>query len=1428
MTAIWVADGPGTRGEVVGEGRDSMVRGGWSKAVGLLVLVLAVAPFDVALGQDAAQFDAHVGLARTLRDAGRVQDSADAFRAARALRPADTALRLEAFWVEVQADPVRGAALGLEILRDSPADGDVRDRLIGLAVESKDEARASALAREGERVDPTNPRWWRRSGESALRRGDATAAVSSFARVVASPQASDTDRAMHALALEAAAQPAEALAAWDRVSPAALASHPDWAASRLRASVSAAPLEDATRLVTRACPAAAGCGDLLGMLATRWQRAGRPGRGLELLQPLLDGPERLHWLRLATDLATAAGRTSLAVHYREELVASGQASARDVQALLKWHAETRSPADILGVARAANLSPCDPNVLDALAELPDAQPLVARVEAMPASCADRQGRRLQAADRLVATQEFTQALALLTPVATTPDATPATRERFGQLLAWTGDWPAAVRVLEPLVEAGGAATGTVDALVDAYRATGQPQKAWALVEAPRPGEPLTEARRVAWAEIGLDANDPRGAIALLAGTRGPLADGLRIRAHAALGEFDEAVAQCSHSERGRLTAPVALACVDAIDAMRGRAEARRFAHDYDAVPRALELDARRALWASLDGDLDEASALRARVAAASPERAHLLDAEIALQRDRPADALAALDMVRGEAWSARVLDLRSLAWFASGAHAEAMTALARLRQRAESPWLELRHREWAFASGRTPQELDALVALAGTSPLRVPAREAAARALLDAHEFERVKSVLVQVGTSMTIDGRLTLARALRATGAPAPALDLVRTAGLSRVADRAFRAELIGVVEGPGAGDVAFGELASAGLATLDTYLAWAQVVAGARRVEVLTAATARFPQSSSAWAELASSLALDGSARGALEAANRAIELDDRDLDTWLVALAATARVAPADLVGRVRDFEARFGDDRVSLIAAANRLGTAVHDASDPLGRQAVAWLDRSLGTPPDPQVRLARARLNATRREWDASLADLTAVLEAEAQSPDALKLRAEVLSYSGRHADAVRAYDAYLAVSPGDFAAARQQARVAAWGQDYEGAARRYEALLASRPADRALASEARAKRAFYAGRWDEAIAAYDEWLAIEPADGEAGFERAQALSQHGEATAARNAWTALMAQAPDHREAAAARRRFELAGRPAVRPLFSWQSADGYGGQRLLDVTESGADLVMPQGRGRQWTLLANLGAVEAQGGGERFHGGAGQAGASYRLHDELQLAARVGSYSLGHSDVTTLDALAAWSAGETWLLRTRVQRQPWLENATTVRDGLAATSWTLGAHGRWLDTTLDGAAGRRWLNDGNASWVAELTARQRLRRGRDEISAIAWTSWQAFERETSVYFSPSGFFRMDGGVEWRHWLSLPRFADDLARYVTASYQLGFDDRGTLYQHPTVRGGWEINDLLLLEAGADWIVSSVYHQTRATVQLRIGGPVRGN
>jgi tetratricopeptide (TPR) repeat protein len=220
----------------------------------------------------------------------------------------------------------------------------------------------------------------------------------------------------------------------------------------------------------------------------------------------------------------------------------------------------------------------------------------------------------------------------------------------------------------------------------------------------------------------------------------------------------------------------------------------------------------------------------------------------------------------------------------------------------------------------------------------------------------------------------------------------------------------------------------------------------------------------------------------------------------------LEATARAESGDTAGALAILEnlSRLRPESAALKLRLAELRDRMSPRPEsPSAVAAVAGANHGqpVSTNPDSlEARLTRARDFAAAEQWTASLEAVDAALAADPHAPAALKLRAEVLSWSGRHADAVKAYDVYLGQAPQDVEAKRQQARVLGWGGLFSEAKRRYASLVREYSGDARIAAEAAAKTAFYDGRWSAAAEAYQRWLALEPDNTEARFEHAESLA----------------------------------------------------------------------------------------------------------------------------------------------------------------------------------------------------------------------------------------------------------------------------------------------------------------------------------------
>jgi tetratricopeptide (TPR) repeat protein len=440
----------------------------------------------------------------------------------------------------------------------------------------------------------------------------------------------------------------------------------------------------------------------------------------------------------------------------------------------------------------------------------------------------------------------------------------------------------------------------------------------------------------------------------------------------------------------------------------------------------------------------------------------------------------------------------------------------------------------------------------------------------------------------------------------------------------------------------------------------------------------------------------------------------------------------------------------------------------------------------------------------------------------------LKRRAEEMLWSGHHAEAIRTYDTYLALVPGDLDVMRQQARVAGWIGQYGLSRRLYARAQAQAPDHAAVAAEAAAKSAFYGGRWRASADAYARWIALEPEASEARFEYAESLRADGRIAEADAALQALIIAIP-HDQAVASFHRAQTLRGPSVALVTNGKSADGYEGQRLLDLTEYGGALRGVFGRAGATTLSAQATRVRASGDQSARNGYAAGVTGTAAVSRAFALDGRVTVWDIAASGSGIVDALAraAWRPADRWTLAIGARQEPLFENMTTVDRGLTAV-------GGFAAATFDST--RTWFNiqfaqqtvsDDNARTRATLTLSRAVSDRLRALRVVGWAESLRYQSASPDYFSPSRQLRVDLGVEYTHAFRAPQFRGDRQQTITAGYLVGTDNDGEVYHHPLARLSFEIARGLALDAQANWIRSDVYRETSAFIGLRLTGQTFG-
>jgi tetratricopeptide (TPR) repeat protein len=1415
-----------------------------TRILGLCLAVVVATPAVVFAQGDPVRFDALVGLARVRRDAGDLPAARGFFERARALRAFDVDLLDEYFWVLADVDPAAAAPIGERILALRPTEVGVRDRLISAAVSTGNEARAQALARAGEQLMPLAAIWPRRLGESLFREGQAADAAAALGRAVRSREATRDDRALHAVALESAGDPAGAVAAWGSDGPELCAPRPEWCTSRLRALAAAGEPVAAARDIERWLARYPDDRDMRSLLVETWARAGRPEDAIAALQPLKADPGAARWLRRELEFTQQIGDRTRIVAALQALDRAGAATREErwqlAEMLVERREYDRARGTIVTVARDSD--PCDERPLRLLQHIPRDQAsedFLRVIGVRPPSCPGSAEWRGIAARRATAAGMLSHALELLEPVGAAGSLDADIEALYGQLLLWNGEPDRAAPVLDRAVQRG-ATADLAEARIAAWRATGRAPEAWRLAQQRLAAAPVAVETRVDWAGLAIDAGAPREALALIE----PILDDSRVgararaiaaRALAAGGATDEALSAFAGLDPETLQPAEALAWLDLVEAHRGVPAALALSTQFAASGRAwVDVIARQAVWYALVGPAASFEERRAAVAAVSASRAALIDAEIALRRQRPAEATAALrpalDDPSGQV-RLQATDLMSVALAGLGDWAGAIALLKPLMERRPGTLdYEVRLAEWRAQADRSPDAIARVVALAGEHPEHAGASAGAARVLVATERYAEALAIL-EARSSRTVEERILAAQCLRALERPRDALVQVEDLGHDPRA-ALMRASLAAAVRGPAAADDDFRRLAQAPDATTATFLAWTAAQTSARaRASVLGEACRRFPDD----ADLATSRALAlrdaGDAAGALVAADTALRLDPVRTEAWVVLVDATVATRGRDaLQGALARFEQVATRDPALVSGLAQQLAGYARGSDDPMIARTLGWLDAARARDPGrPDIALARARVLMAAERWNESLAITDAVIAAPAAAPShvttALRLRAEALAYRGDHAAAIAAFDEYLAVAPDDVGAARLQARVAGWGRRFDESRERYRALVARYPDEAVIGAEAGAKAAFYDGRWRDAARQYRRWLDLEPANREAAFELAQSMQADGDARGALALYRTLSDGPRAHRVGADARARVEQQQGPSVAPYGSAVSSNGYGGQRLLDWTEAGASVTFAAGPGQRARLAAEGGAVGVRSPGWRRDGFQAGLAVEFAPLGRWLFDARARVIDVGQAagNAVEADLRASFLIVDRWRALVTAERALVAENAATVDANLLARGVSVGT--AFEAPRASSLVRATWssLSDGNTRRGVEASGGWTFLAGRSEWRATTWNQWTGFAEARAEYFSPSSFWRSDVGVEWRRWLAPMRFRGDRERYVSAGYALGFDDRGEIYHHPAVRFGYELASGLALEGRGDWLRSPVFDQTEAFIGVRFGG-----
>ena len=1236
------------------------------KALRLVAVALLVIGNVTHLqAQDDVTVTALVGLARVSRDGGDATAAARYFEQARVLRPLSAAESAEYFWVLEKVDRHRALSLGREILRGMPADDNIREAAIGIAITLEDEAAVVALARDGVSAGKDRTLWHRRLAESHARVGRTADAADAYLAAAGSADGQQGDWLRAAMLLTSAERYGQAITAWQRVPLSTLATHPEGARLRLLALAKALPANEAAPEIVSWLATNSPDREVQSWLVDVWTKAGKPAAAYAATLPLTTGPDAERWLRRAAGFARSAGLTDAAAGAYERLVKIGRPIRTDYVALIELRLQQGDQIRALEAADALSHSQsrCDDQVLGLIDRIPlpaATDRLRAAAERLDCS-AERWAQRV--VDRAVAEKRFDVALEV---VERTGAHAPKAQRLRGQLLLWTGAPSAAVAILEPFVAAHQDDADGRLALIDALRAVGRVDDAFAAATPLYEDRGLASDRLLTLAELSVDAGHPAVAIAAvqeLPERHLPAGRLILGRAMFASGKNEEAAAILGTIAITELTPAAALVLLDATIASRGYDEARGLAQRLPFERPSWQAVALRALTIEMvAGSLASTRALRARICA-----------------DETAQCV--------------------------GAEAEGLGVLV-------SRWQD----------GRSPSILGKLTAYADAHRTDAQTQVTVAELLLGIGQSERAVAMLTASGLVLSRPGQTVLARALA---------------------------------------DVALAHHRS-------------------------------------------------GREREALQAARQAMSYDLANSTAWIAAFDAAVATGSDEAASLAHDFAPLAAENPALLIAVGNHLSGLVQRSRDAAARRVIGMLE-AVATQPWIETNLTQARLYAAMEEWTPALRSVDLELRDRPESREALRLRADLLGWSGQHGAAVTAYSEYLTRMPDDIAAQRQQARVAGWGGRYADANGRYALLAGRYPENRAIAAEAAAKKAFFAGSWHEAITAYDAWIAVEPEDSEARFERAVSLRSAGHSAAADGALNELAAQT-GHRLAKLTLSRIEESRRPTAAVSSDQRSASGFGGTRLLTMQQHRGLLTLPvaQGTGR---VTVSAGRVRADSDVRSHQGYRAEAATHIALSSRTAIDGGVGVWTFSSRTTAEVMVSTTWSGNDRVALTGGFKQQAIQENLGTVDNGLTARGPFAAVRVATPKTSVETSTAWQRLSDGNTRRDITFSASRVVSERLPGLRVISWGQSLGYGARRSDYFSPDTFVRLDAGAELTHLLQRPRFAGDRQSSITVAFVEGTDNHGVLYHHPTATAHLQLTRRVALNARAELIRSSTYRES---------------
>ncbi len=1247
-------------------------------------------------------------------------------------------------------------------------------------------------------------------------------------------------RAAVALDLEAGGQVAASARVWASVPPTVRDSRPDWEASALRVSAhgrSRAAMAPALDAFVARYP---DDGGMRTLAAEAWSDAGRPDRALQLMIPLVgrNAATPAH-LRRAADLARQAGDRRQARTFLERLRATGHATSADTwafAALLAADRDAQALRTLIGRERPSD-DACRTRTVETLVASGDVALLTDLVPALDPHCSTYGTVAMRVAPVLAAREDRAAVRRWLQPLAAAGTIDVDSRLLLARTLDARTEAPLVETLLAPLVHVGADRTdrGAREAagvLVWARHGQGRSLDAWRLATRLLDVERMPADERAGLASVALAAGDIAAAGSLATTALGSARDVDARGVLAAIAAHEgraEDVLRWLEPVLPSLRAPGHLLLwLDACASVAGPADALRHAASVAAVVDAdVELTARRATWAAATGDSVSAAADAGRVRARDTARAARLDVELALAEGAAERAWLLASTVppavyapASTAWDRLVLDAALLA----GRWSEAARMLGGMADLpADDRVLALARLRIGRDAALDAETRDALAALVDAGRRAADARVLLAADAVASGSPTAALTLLPVAGDGPAIatappEVRRVAAAAWLALGRPDHVLRTVSSAdrqiGLRLLRGRALFAS----GQTGGAREVL--ERLAHDTGRADAYMAWAETAASpTERLRVLRLGRAAAPDASELRVALADALLQTGDIPAARAEIDAASGVGPANREIWRVRVRLEGVANPGGLPATLRAGRTALGIDPESTLLLAEAAAS-----TQGLVGEAVTTLMDWMALLPDShrgQSLEVQAQLGIGTGRWDLTGDAVAQLVRLQPGDARIRRLEAQVTAWSGRQAEAVPLYEAYLAAEPDDVDAWREYARLLTWRESYGEAVRAYAHVraLATAPA---VDAEARTRLAVLRRDWPSAAEAAAAWRELEPDALDPIVDLAHALEQQGDATAATRVYADL-ARRP-HLPDSVRRTLDARAARHAPRATFALgtESAEGYGGQLLLErrqamlsgeanLTGTAVRLFGHAGQGSLATGDTRIGAFVTGLGGLRASLGTGRA-----------VEASLGTMSLAGREAVLASARVAVPLGRRLSVEGQIGRRPFWENGLTVLDHLQATSAGLRVRSAALGR-MALQAGIDWtsLDDGNGRRQVDAAVSREFGSGAQVVELRASGFLFGYAEARPRYFSPGTFGRIDVDAGLTRWFGDGAGVRDGRFAWNGRLGAGLDTRGEPYLLAGTGGSLPVWGGLALTGDVRLTSARVYRAWAASLGMAV-------